>query len=164
MKRRELIKTSALLGMAGLSGLLLNSCMEGEHQEAVVVPPPEPIKSEKEKLITNRIKMSFQDPDNPNEHELKHTPDIQLGETDEDGFTHIQIILGSKNIIHPTTDNHWIDYIKLFADEKLVGEVLFEPGLSRGFTGFKVMLEGVSVLKAEIGCNIHGIWENQLQL
>lgn len=166
MKRRELIKKAGLLGITGLGVSTIIACAENKEaaKQEVAQPAAEPEKTEKEKLIINRQKMTFKDPENPTDFELKHTPDIQLGATNDKGFTQIDIVVGTKNIIHPTETNHWIDYAKLFADEELLGVMNFELGRTSGFTSFKAKLDGVKVLHAEIGCNLHGIWENNLIL
>ena len=166
MKRRDLIKNAGILGIAGISATALLACNENSKPQAAIAKSTEVVaeKTEKEKLIINRQKMSFKDPENPTDFELKHTPDIQLGSTNEKGFTEIDIVVGSNNIIHPTEVNHWIDYAMLYADEELLGIMNFELGRTSGFTSFKAKLEGIKVLRAEIGCNLHGIWENSLEL
>jgi len=112
----------------------------------------------------NRDIKSIADPDNPEKAELKHTPDITVGNVDENGFAEIKIVIGQKGIIHPSTDTHWIDYISLSADEKLVGKLEFEAGTASGYAAFRVKTEGVKKLTAEAGCNIHGIWKHSVNL
>jgi len=72
--------------------------------------------------------MSFADPENPTDFELKHTPEITFLEADGIGFTRLKIHVGSKGIVHPTEENHWIDYLKIFTNEKLVVFTEFENG------------------------------------
>ncbi len=157
MKRRNLIKSIGLLGIAGTVGIF-SSCKEEKEEEKVITKP------EKDKKANfNRQKMSFKDPENPTKAELKHTPEIVVKETTGD-FTRIEITVGSQGIIHPTTKEHWIDYIKLFLNNDLVGAIEFEAGMARGFGSFIVNTGSLNTLefKAEIGCNLHGIWENTL--
>ncbi len=164
MKRRELLKNIGLLSITGVSVALIASCQTKEQDEKIVETVKESEKTEREKLIINRTKMSIQNPDNPTELELKHTPFIELKEQDDKGFTKVDITVGSEGIIHPTENNHWIDYIKLFLDEKLIATTEVEIGAARGFDSFFVKLDGVKNIKVEIGCNLHGIWENNLTL
>jgi len=112
----------------------------------------------------NRVEMNPQDPTNKNKHELKHLPKITVGSKDEKGYTTVEITIGQGGIIHPSTPDHWIDFIELYADDKLVGKNLLEAEISRGKTLFALKLDSVKVLKARAGCNLHGIWTSELAL
>ncbi len=112
------------------------------------------------KLIINRQKMSFIDPENPTDHELKHTPEITFLESDDKGFTKMKIHLGSKGIVHPTEENHWIDYLKIFNNDKLIAFTEFENGPIRGYAEYFVKLAKGDTVLVEAGCNLHGIWTN----
>ena len=116
--------------------------------------------SEKDKKSSfNRIKMSPKDLKNLSKGEMKHTPEITIKDKDTKGFTLIEINVGSGGIIHPSTKTHWIDFIELYADNKLVGHTELEGEISRGFSSFSVNLKNIKSLKAVAGCNLHGIWE-----
>lgn len=106
----------------------------------------------------NRIEMKPQDPAKLNDFELKHTPQITVKEKDAKGYTTIEITIGQGGIIHPSTPDHWIDFISLYADDKLVGKNVLEAEISRGFTSFAVKLDNVKTLTSKAGCNLHGIW------
>jgi superoxide reductase len=114
--------------------------------------------------IHNRTIMHIKDIKQPTKGELKHTPEIKVGEKNAKGFTKVEITLGSHGIIHPSTDNHWIDFIELYADGKLVDRVLFSAGKAMGYAAYNVKLDNVKKLKAVAGCNVHGIWENEITL
>lgn len=118
-----------------------------------------PKSTENKKSSFNRIKMSPKDVKNLTKGEKKHTPQITIKDKDSKGFTLIEINVGSDGIIHPSTKNHWIDFIKLYADNKLVGHTELEGEISRGFSSFSVNLKNIKSLKAVSGCNLHGIWE-----
>ncbi len=160
MERRKLIKSLGIIGVIGIGGSLLNSCKNEakptEETKQNIVQKTEPAK--------NRKLMKIQDPEHPTKSELKHTPEIILGDKDAKGFTKVEITVGSKGIIHPAKKDHWIDYLKLYKDGELVGNLTIEPGMARGFSGFRLKLDGAKELKAVIGCNLHGIWENTLTL
>ncbi|MCF6241602.1 MAG: class II SORL domain-containing protein [Bacteroidales bacterium] len=160
MERRNLLKMIGLLGIAGTVGIF-SSCAENV-EEKIENKVDEKIKEDK-KAGFNRQKFSYKDPENPTKAELKHTPEISIKETDGE-FTRVEIMVGSQGVIHPTTAEHWIDYIKLFVNENLVGTVEFEAGMARGFASFIVKSNDLKTLKAEIGCNLHGIWESSLTL
>ena len=108
--------------------------------------------------VMNRMEMKPQDPSKLNDFELKHTPQITVKEKDEKGYTTVEITVGQGGIIHPSTPDHWIDFISLYADDKLVGKNTLEAEISRGFTTFAVKLDNVKTLKSKAGCNLHGIW------
>lgn len=112
----------------------------------------------------NRAEMKPKDPKNMAKGELKHTPLITVKEKDAKGYTFVEITVGQGGIIHPSTQDHWIDFIKLYADDKLVGKSTLEPEISRGGAGFFVKLDGVKTLKARSGCNQHGIWTSVVAL
>jgi superoxide reductase len=164
MKRRELLKSIGILSITGVTAFMFSSCAQTETPNAVADADTTKVLSEKEKLIVNRMKMAFKDPEHPTDFELKHTPAISLHDIDPNGFTRVDVTLGMNGIIHPTEPNHWIDYIKFYTDEKLVAEVDFEPGIGRGFSSFYVKLDNVKQLRVESGCNLHGIWGNTLDV
>lgn len=112
----------------------------------------------------NRLEMKPKDPKHMTKGELKHTPQITLGKEDAKGYTAVEITVGQGGIIHPSTQNHWIDFIELYADNKLVGRNELMPEISRGLTLFGVKLKGVKSLTAKSGCNIHGIWSSTITL
>lgn len=108
----------------------------------------------------NRMIMKAKDPKNMEKGELKHTPLITIKEKDTTGYTRVEINVGQGGIIHPSTPDHWIDFISLHVDDKLIGKNILEPEISRGATSFFVKLDGVKTLKATAGCNLHGIWSS----
>lgn len=148
MKRRDAFKKIGLAGIAlGAAGLLIPSFADGQDIPAG-------------KLIINRQKMLIADPENPTDHELKHTPEITFLESDGNGFTRMKILLGSKGIVHPTEENHWIDYLKIYNNNKLVAFTEFENGPIRGYAEYFVKLAKGDTVSVEAGCNLHGIWTN----
>jgi len=110
----------------------------------------------------NRMEMKAKDPKNFDKAELKHSPLVTLKEKDAKGYTMVEILVGQGGIIHPSTPDHWIDFIELYADDKLVGKSILEPEISRGAASFALKLDGVKTLKAKAGCNLHGIWTTTL--
>jgi len=169
MKRREIIKVLGLSAVAGSVGLL-SACTTNTEEKVAAAdtltkPEEEKVElSERDKKIVNRQELSFHDPEKPTDFELKHTPEISVLKKDDKGFTEVKIIVGQKGIIHPTEDNHWIDYLTLWADEKQVAHLEYEAGIASGFASFKIKLDGVKSIKAQIGCNIHGIWSSTIEL
>jgi len=116
-------------------------------------------RDENKKSSFNRVKMSPKDFKNLTKGEKKHTPEITIKDKDAKGFALIEVNVGSDGIIHPSTKNHWIDFIELYANNILVGHTELEAEISRGFCSFRVSLKNIKSLKAVSGCNLHGIWE-----
>lgn len=112
----------------------------------------------------NRIQMKPKDANNMTPAELKHSPDITVKEKDAKGYTLIEITVGKNGIIHPSTPNHWIDFIELYANDKLVGRSELQAEISRGVASFSVKLDGIKHLTSKAGCNLHGIWTTQITL
>jgi len=112
----------------------------------------------------NRTEMKPKDPKKLDKSELKHSPLVTLKEKDAKGYTMVEISIGQGGIIHPSTPDHWIDFIELYADDKLVGKTVLEPEISRGAASFAVKLDGVKTLKARSACNLHGIWTTTVAL
>lgn len=112
----------------------------------------------------NRLKMKPKNPAKMDKGELKHSPLITLKEKDSKGYTLVEILVGQGGIIHPSTQDHWIDFIELYADGKLVGKSTLEPEISRGATAFALKLDNIKELKAKAGCNLHGIWTSSLKV
>ncbi|MEA3446029.1 MAG: desulfoferrodoxin family protein [Bacteroidota bacterium] len=117
-----------------------------------------------DELIVNREIMSFKDAENPNDFELKHTPEITIGEKNKEGLTKISVKVGAKGIEHPSTEAHWIDFITLYLDDKEFKHIK-NPNDSNSTTAeFLAPLDGVEKVKVTLGCNIHGIWSNEIDL
>jgi len=112
----------------------------------------------------NRTEMKPVNPSDMQKNELKHTPLITVKGKDAKGYTFVEINIGQGGIMHPSTQDHWIDFIELYADKKLVGKNILEPEISRGATSFSVKLDNVKSLKAKAGCNLHGIWTSTISL
>ncbi len=152
MERRKALKTVAVAALAvGGTALLADGHGKKNHD----IPSKDGM---------NRVKMTPADPKNPTNYELKHMPEIKLGKTDKKGFTTVKITVGQNGIIHPSTADHWIDYIELWADNKLVGRTELLPVVSRGYDSYKVNIKGFKKLTAVAGCNLHGIWEDSITL
>jgi len=106
----------------------------------------------------NRTQMKPKNPAKLDKGELKHSPQVTIKDKDAKGYTLVEITVGQGGIVHPSTPDHWIDFIALIADGKTVGKSTLEPEISRGVASFAVKLDGVKTLTAKAGCNLHGIW------
>lgn len=114
--------------------------------------------------IANTTKMKIADPKKPTKGELKHTPEISIGKVDKKGYVTVLVNTGQGGIIHPSTPDHWIYEIELYANGKKVAKVELEAEVSRGFLSAKVKKDGLKTLKAISRCNLHGDWQSTLEV
>ncbi len=117
-----------------------------------------------ENLVVNTMDVKLKDPANPTKGELKHSPEIKLGSKDLKGYTTVEVNIGQAGIIHPSTANHWIYEIELYADGKKVSSVSLEPETSRGYLATKVNLSNVKKLSAISKCNLHGNYTSSINV
>jgi superoxide reductase len=92
----------------------------------------------------------------------KHVPHIEVADNK------ITVKCG-KDAMHPTTDAHYIGWIKLYGlkDKILLelGSVQFWPGLSDPVAMFQIPdIKRFSKLVATSYCNLHGIYESEVTL
>ena len=92
----------------------------------------------------------------------KHTPHIEVTENK------VSVRCG-KDAMHPTSDTHYIGWIKLYGlkDKVLfeLGSVTLWPGLLEPVALFSVNdIKRFTKLVAVSYCNTHGIFENEVQL
>ena len=105
--------------------------------------------------------MTIADPENPTDFELKHTPEITFGEVDADGMVEVFVKVGSKGIVHPNIENHWIDIVSIYAGG-LVSSEKYNNDKNTNFGPYKAIIKKGDVVKVAIGCNLHGFWSNEV--
>jgi len=120
------------------------------------------VKKTREELIVNRDTMHIANTDSITSFENKHTPEITVGNADEKGFSKIIVKVGSNDIVHPSTDEHWIDFMTLYIDGKEFKHIENEAGEGSNQHEFLAKVKAGQELKVIIGCNLHGIWENTI--
>lgn len=98
----------------------------------------------------------------------KHVPVIEI-ENDGDGKKIVKVTVG-KEVPHPNTVEHHICWIELFGVKKEnnqvveLGKANFGPTFTDPTATFKTSLDGFKTLIALDYCNIHGVWENSLDI
>ncbi|MCL1879321.1 MAG: hypothetical protein FWF71_01680 [Actinomycetia bacterium] len=97
----------------------------------------------------------IEDIDAASDFELKHTPNIEIIE-EASGQT-VKISIGLKGISHPQTEEHLIEWIRLFVGDEMVGDVGFGP-TNVVEASFKIKRDNQPVIVQAL-CNLHGIWE-----
>ena len=94
----------------------------------------------------------------------KHVPIIEApNKVKADTPFAVKIKIGGiDGIEHPNTLSHWINWVALFAGERLIAKVMFGAELSDGYvTTLNVTLKESAMLRAKEFCNLHGVWEGQ---
>jgi superoxide reductase len=69
---------------------------------------------------------------------------------------------GIEGVEHPNTLSHWINWVALYAGERLISKVEFGAELSDQYVvNLNVTLNESATLKAQEFCNLHGVWEGK---
>ena len=82
----------------------------------------------------------------------KHVPFV---EELENGY---KVTVGKPGL-HPMMEKHWIEFIELYVDGKLVGKAELKAG-DQPVAVFEVE-KGKEVFAREF-CNLHGLWQGEL--
>lgn len=92
--------------------------------------------------------------------EKKHHPTIECPDKAEAGeYFKVKITVG-KELAHPDENDHYIQWLELYAGDLFVSRVDFTPKLSKSPVTLGVKLEKTDKLRAIIRCNLHGLWES----
>lgn len=69
---------------------------------------------------------------------------------------------GIDGVEHPNTLGHWVNWLELYAGERLVSRVEFEPEMCNGYAvNLNITLADTATLRARAFCNLHGVWEGK---
>jgi superoxide reductase len=98
-----------------------------------------------------------------NEGKEKHVPVIEVEDSDS-----VRVVVG-KEVPHPNTVEHHIEWVELFGLKEndqviFLGKATFEPVYADPNVVFKVKIGEFKALCALEYCNIHGVWQNCLEL
>lgn len=147
MKRREIIRNSALFaGAAAAGSVFAQSKGGGERFGENIIPPSQEMGKE------------------------KHVPIIDAPVSVKAGEPFTVTITVGKVVPHPNTIEHHIKWIQLYAleeDSRYAIEVTkadFGPTYANPTVTVPVMLKKNSTLYALEHCNIHGVWDNSVKV
>ena len=99
----------------------------------------------------------------------KHIPVIEVGKgKGEMGADIVHVVVG-KDVPHPNTVEHHIAWIELFGvrtDGQVIdlGRSAFAPGYTNPNVRFQVPVAEFKSFCALAYCNMHGLWENCLEI
>ncbi len=69
---------------------------------------------------------------------------------------------GIDGVEHPNTLSHWINWVALYAGERLISRVEFGAEMSDKYVvTLNVTLNETATLRAQEFCNLHGVWEGK---
>ena len=143
MDRRNFLKNAALGAglMASGSALFVPSIAKADGPEV------------------GRKLLKLQDRDNPNIMEKKHVPLIEApGKVKPGEWFDVTVKVGYLTE-HPSTPDHWITAVELWADDKMLGVMESKAGgITSPNAEFTIRLEGPATLVAVENCNLHGTW------
>lgn len=94
----------------------------------------------------------------------KHVPIIDapnMVKVDEPFVVKIKVG-GIDGVEHPNTLSHWINWITLYAGERVISRTEFGAELTDKYeVTVNVTLKEPTVLRAQEFCNLHGVWEGK---
>ena len=115
--------------------------------------------------------MKFQDilKDVVAEGKEKHVPVIEIGKGKGEGEADIVHVVVGKETPHPNTVEHHIDWLELFGVKNNgqvihLGRATFAPIYTNPNARFQVPLAEFKAFCALAYCNVHGLWENCLEV
>lgn len=146
MKRREIIRDSALLAGSAFVGNAFAQQGGSNRFGDTIIPPAEEMDKE------------------------KHVPIIDTPTSAKAGEPFIVTVTVGKIVSHPNTVEHHIQWIQLFAKEEGsryvvdIAKVDFGPTYASPKITVPVMLKKNSTLFALEYCNIHGVWDYSVKV
>jgi superoxide reductase len=102
------------------------------------------------------------DPANMTDMMRKHTPRVEMPEKAKAGepFAVFLKVGGIDEVEHPNLLGHWINWVEIYAGERLLGRTEFAPVVSQPEATLHVTLEEPTTLRVLAFCNLHGVWES----
>jgi len=94
----------------------------------------------------------------------KHVPVIEAPDRVKAGepFTVRIKVGGIDGVEHPNTLGHWINWVELYAGERLMSRIDFAPEMCDGYiVSLNVTLNESTTMIAREFCNLHGVWESR---
>lgn len=94
----------------------------------------------------------------------KHVPIIEAPDKAKakEHFTVKIKVGGIDGIEHPNTLSHWINWVELYAGDRLISRVNFAPEMCDGYLmTLNVTLNETATLRVRELCNLHGVWEGK---
>ena len=102
------------------------------------------------------------DPTNMTDMMRKHTPLVEIAGKVKAGqpFAVSLKVGGIDGVEHPNLLGHWINWVELYAGQRLLGRAEFAPVVSQPEVTLTITLEEPATLRVRASCNMHGLWES----
>jgi len=99
----------------------------------------------------------------------KHVPVIEIGRGRGAGEADIVRVVVGKEVPHPNTVEHHIAWVELYGVKAggqviALGRMAFAPGYTNPNARFQVPVAEFKAFCALAYCNIHGVWQNCLEV
>ena len=94
----------------------------------------------------------------------KHVPIIEAPDMVKAGapFSVRIKVGGIDGVEHPNTLSHWINWVALYAGERLISRIEFASEMTDGYiVTLNITLNETANLRAQEYCNLHGVWEGR---
>lgn len=106
--------------------------------------------------------MNRADPANMIDMMRKHTPVMDSPDRVKAGepFAVVLKVGGLDGVDHPNLLGHWINWVDLYAGDRLLSRTEFAPVVSQPEATLHITLEESATLRAVAYCNLHGAWES----
>ena len=102
------------------------------------------------------------DPANMTDMMRKHTPVIDAPDKvkSAEPFAVKVKVGGIDGVGHPNVLGHWINWVALYAGDRLLARVEFAPAVSQPQATLNIALEESTTLRVAAFCNMHGVWQS----
>jgi superoxide reductase len=164
---RSKLLWSALTVVAAVTVGLLIGCGKPAEPPTTQAPTP-PAKSDYNTPATAAPSepakvQTAADPRNMTDLEKKHVPQFALPTAISQGKP-LSVTVNVGQVAHPMKADHYIQWIELYLDGTLVKKIELKPG-DKPMAEFEITpTAGAHTLKADINCNVHGLWENTMEI
>jgi len=86
----------------------------------------------------------------PEEVEAKEPIIVKIKVGGIDGIEHLNIL------------GHWINWVELYARDRLISRFNFDPEMCNGYVvNLHIALNETTTLRERAFCNLHGVWEGK---
>jgi len=91
--------------------------------------------------------------------EQKHLPWIAIPDFIKEG-EEFEAVVKVGEVDHPMCPSHYVKWICICVDGKLIEKVKLDPSSDKSEAAFKISLNKDSEIEAREECNLHGLWES----